>query len=94
MSYTVNKETFEETDYKAGQLHDLMFILSSYGDLRTENMNPFNHDEALKFFDAYQHVNSVASAIVSLVSEIDGNLSKMAKEDMTYRKTVEVANHD
>ncbi|MCV3297002.1 MAG: hypothetical protein ABF703_01450 [Oenococcus sp.] len=94
MSYTVNKETFEETDYKAGQLHDLMFILSNYGDLRTENMNPFNHDEALKLFDAYQHVNSVTSTIVSLVSEIDGNLSKMAKEDMAYRKTVEVSSHD
>lgn len=94
MSYTVSEETFEETDYKAGQLHDLMFILSNYGGLRTDNANPFNHDESLKFFDAYQHVASVTSAIVSLVSELDGNLSKMEKEDMTYRKTVKVPSHD
>ncbi|WP_301711417.1 hypothetical protein [Oenococcus sicerae] len=50
-------------------------------------MNPFNHDEALKLFDAYQHVASVTSTIVGLVSEIDDNLNKMTKEDMTYRKT-------
>ncbi|EHN58511.1 hypothetical protein [Oenococcus kitaharae] len=68
-----------------------MFILSDYGGLITDNASPFNHDGA---YDAYQHVASVTGAIVSLVTEIDNNLSKMEKEDMAYKKTVEVAAHD
>ena len=80
MSYTVSKETFEETDYKVAQLHDLMFILSNYGDLDTDQINPFDHEGALKLYDSCQHVASVTGAIVSLVSDMNDNLNKMERE--------------
>ncbi|MFT8413608.1 MAG: hypothetical protein ABF755_07305 [Oenococcus oeni] len=80
MSYTVNESTFDELEDKADQLHDLMFILSNYSDMSSQT-------DMVKLYDAYQHIASITSSVVSLVDEIDKGFNKMESEYLASMNT-------
>ncbi|MFT8703137.1 MAG: hypothetical protein ABF784_05125, partial [Oenococcus oeni] len=76
MSYTINENTFDETEDKANQLHDLMFIFANNTDLDADNLNLVKQEDVLKLYGAYQYISSISGCMVNLIDDIYKNTHK------------------
>ncbi len=80
MSYMVNKNTFNKTENKVNQLHDLMFIFANNTDLDIDNLNPDHQKDVFNMYGAYQYTSSISGCMNNLIDDIYKDTHKMEQE--------------